>query len=157
MLHCDVKLGNIYLDRHMVPKLGDFGLALAKLDAAKLQYRNLAGTPNYLAPEQLENAPPSMATEVWSLGCCLYTLYKGHAPFEAKDVKETYYRVKNHTVNLSHDPNRDLATLIEAMLNKTASRRPTLYDVRSSIFLSQPVIVHPMTSELIEREPYFFE
>lgn len=57
-------------------------------------HRGMCGTPNYLAPELLAGAPPTEASEVWSLGCVLYAMLAGKPPFEADGVAQTYERVK---------------------------------------------------------------
>jgi len=49
----DLKLGNLFLDRHMHIKVGDLGLA-AKVSSAMERKKTLCGTPNYIAPEILE-------------------------------------------------------------------------------------------------------
>jgi polo-like kinase 1 len=54
VIHRDLKLGNLLLDKHMGVKIGDLGLA-AKLTDAHERKRTLCGTPNYIAPEILEN------------------------------------------------------------------------------------------------------
>lgn len=68
--------------------------------AAKLEFKNekrytLCGTPNYIAPEILENKEGhSYGVDVWSLGVIIYTLVIGKPPFETENVKETYKRIK---------------------------------------------------------------
>ena len=50
VLHCDIKLGNVYLAGDMSVKIGDFGLAMTMNNQSQM-YRGMCGTPNYLAPE----------------------------------------------------------------------------------------------------------
>lgn len=51
---CSLKLGNIMLNDNMEVKIGDFGLA-AKLEFAGERRKTICGTPNYLAPEIVNN------------------------------------------------------------------------------------------------------
>ena len=76
-------------------KLGDFGLA-TKLDFDGDRKRTICGTPNYIAPEILENkeAGHSYEVDIWSLGVITYTLLIGKPPFETNDVKATYKKIK---------------------------------------------------------------
>jgi polo-like kinase 1 len=55
VVHRDLKLGNMFLTNKMQVKIGDFGLA-AKLDFEGERKRTVCGTPNYIAPEVLENS-----------------------------------------------------------------------------------------------------
>jgi polo-like kinase 1 len=55
VVHRDLKLGNMFLTDKMQVKIGDFGLA-AKLDFEGERKRTVCGTPNYIAPEVLENS-----------------------------------------------------------------------------------------------------
>lgn len=53
IIHRDLKLGNLFIDKDMQIKIGDFGLCTQLKD--KHERRNsLLGTPNYLAPEVLD-------------------------------------------------------------------------------------------------------
>lgn len=64
-----LKLGNLFLSDEMQMKLGDFGLA-AKLEFDNEKRHTVCGTPNYIAPEILENkaAGHSYEVDIWSLG-----------------------------------------------------------------------------------------
>jgi hypothetical protein len=89
VIHRDFKSNNVIL----VPTDGpapraviiDFGLARGEsgLDAFSLgsMSRALVGTPHYLAPEQLEGAPASVATDIHALGVVLFELVAGRMPF----------------------------------------------------------------------------
>lgn len=52
VLHRDLKLGNLFLDKNMQIKIGDFGLA-TKLNKDVELRSSICGTPNYMAPEIL--------------------------------------------------------------------------------------------------------
>lgn len=81
VIHRDLKLGNLFLNENMEIKLGDFGLA------TRLQYdgqkkKTICGTPNYIAPEILENKGHSYEVDIWSVGVIIYTTLIGKPPFE---------------------------------------------------------------------------
>jgi polo-like kinase 1 len=94
IVHRDLKLGNILLDKEMTLKLSDFGLA-AKLNFEDEKRRTMCGTPNYIAPEVLESKfGHSYEVDIWAIGVIIYTLIFGKPPFDTNDLKTTYKRIK---------------------------------------------------------------
>ena len=94
VIHRDLKLGNLFLGQNLVIKIGDFGLA-TKLEYDGERKHTVCGTPNYIAPEILENKHSGHSYEVdyWAIGVIVYTLLIGKPPFETEDVKETYKKI----------------------------------------------------------------
>lgn len=94
VIHRDLKLGNLFLTNKMELKLGDFGLA-AKLNNPTDRRKSVWGTPNYIAPEVLANKTGhSFEVDIWALGVIAYTLLIGRAPFETRDLNETYMKIQ---------------------------------------------------------------
>ena len=60
VIHRDLKLGNIFLTKNMVVRLGDFGLA-TRLSFAN-EKETICGTPNYIAPEILDAMWPQFSS-----------------------------------------------------------------------------------------------
>jgi len=97
VIHRDLKLGNLFLDRQMRIKVGDFGLSASLPGYSVDDRRNtVCGTPNYIAPEILAAKGHSFEVDMWSLGVIIYTLLIGKPPYESKDVKATYKRILNN-------------------------------------------------------------
>uniref|UniRef100_A0A7S1QEX9 Serine/threonine-protein kinase PLK n=1 Tax=Neobodo designis TaxID=312471 RepID=A0A7S1QEX9_NEODS len=141
VIHRDLKLGNMMMDRDMNVKIGDFGLA-AELHFDGERKRTICGTPNYIAPEILQNAAGghSYEVDVWSLGVILYTLIVGEPPFQTADVKTTYSRIKQCRYSFpAHIEIPDSARfLIQRMLQSDPAKRPSLAAVRDDAFLRIP-------------------
>lgn len=77
IIHRDLKMGNIFLDKHMNAKVGDFGLAALLVtgnDMHTIRRTTLCGTPNYIAPEILQKgkAGHDHMVDIWSLGIIMY-------------------------------------------------------------------------------------
>jgi serine/threonine protein kinase len=96
VIHRDLKLGNLFLDKQLNIKVGDLGLA-TRLEDKEEKRKTICGTPNYIAPEVIQNDKAkrghSFEVDVWSMGVILFTVLVGKPPYEAKDVKGTYQRI----------------------------------------------------------------
>ncbi len=83
IIHRDLKPENILIASDGQPVILDFGLALTK-GAHRVTYANLtsaAGTPDYMAPEQVEGHRGDQRTDIYALGIMLYELLTGAPPF----------------------------------------------------------------------------
>lgn len=96
VIHRDLKLGNLLLNENMDVKVCDFGLA-AKVTFDGEKRRTICGTPNYIAPEVLSSKiGHSFEVDLWSLGVIAYTMMFGRPPFETRDVKVTYRKIRHN-------------------------------------------------------------
>lgn len=73
----------------MMQKIADFGLA-AQLSGPDEKHYTMCGTPNYIAPEVATHHPHGLESDVWSLGCMLYTLLVGRPPFDVSNYSHCY-------------------------------------------------------------------
>lgn len=119
IIHRDLKLGNLFLSENMCVKIGDFGLA-TKIDFYGEKKKTICGTPNYIAPEILESKGHSYEVDVWSFGVIIYTLVYGRPPFESKDVKDTYKKIKDCTFSFPENvySSNNLKVLVSSILQK---------------------------------------
>ncbi|XP_033861833.1 serine/threonine-protein kinase PLK3-like [Acipenser ruthenus] len=136
ILHRDLKLGNFFINENMELKVGDFGLA-AKLEPAEQRKKTICGTPNYLAPEVLNRQGHGPESDVWSLGCVMYTLMCGNPPFETSDLKETYRCIKEVEYVLPHFLSLPAQKLITGILKRNPSDRLTLDEILSHEFFTK--------------------
>ncbi|KAM5543681.1 hypothetical protein V8D89_002932 [Ganoderma adspersum] len=132
VIHRDLKLGNIFLDKNMNVKVGDFGLA-ALIEIPGERKKTICGTPNYIAPEVLFDQANGHSFEVdtWSIGVILYTLVVGRPPFQTKDVKTIYKRIRDNEYEFPADRavSAPVQELIQAILTPDPAQRPTLADI----------------------------
>ena len=126
LLHRDLKPANIMIDGRGRARLTDFGLAsLAGLVAAE-ELR--AGTPAYMAPEQLEGQEPSVQSDIYALGLVLYEMFTGKRAFEAQNLEELSRLRQQGTVTNPSSHVKDIDPLAERVilrcLEKDPKRRP---------------------------------
>jgi uncharacterized protein (TIGR03067 family) len=95
LIHRDIKPSNILLENHVQRvKITDFGLARATDDAAALtQSGVIAGTPQYMAPEQARGEELDARADLFSLGSVLYAMCTGRPPFGESSALAVLRRV----------------------------------------------------------------
>lgn len=86
LVHRDVKPSNILLDGTVERALlTDFGLARAVDDASITRTGVIAGTPQYMSPEQARGGSVDARSDLFGLGCVLYAMCTGRPPFRAEN------------------------------------------------------------------------
>ncbi len=124
ILHRDIKPANVILeDRTGRAVLVDFGAAVsAAWEGATV------GTPHYMAPETFRGAPPSVRTDLYSLGCLAFELLTGAVPYDADDVPTTARLHQDASIPRASAYRPELAMLddlFDTFLHKDPAQRPT--------------------------------
>ncbi len=88
IIHRDLKPENILITDEGQPIILDFGLALTK-KSYRVTYANLsstAGTPDYMAPEQIEGQRGDQRTDLYAVGIMFFELLTGRVPFSGDNT-----------------------------------------------------------------------
>lgn len=128
VVHRDVKPSNILLENGVERVvLSDFGLARAVDDASVTRQGTLAGTPEYMSPEQAKGEVVDHRSDLFSLGSVLYAMCTGHSPFRAGTTLGVLRRIADETppsIREVHPEIPDwLEAIVEKLLAKDASQR----------------------------------
>jgi serine/threonine protein kinase len=98
LIHRDIKPANILLEQESGrAKIADFGLVKDMGDATLTLEGTVAGTPEFMSPEQASGSAVDARTDLFSLGVVLYTASSGLSPFRASGPLLTLQRVREST------------------------------------------------------------
>jgi predicted Ser/Thr protein kinase len=120
VLHRDLKPANVMIDGNGDVRITDFGIATAGGDTGALP----AGTPQYMAPEQLAGKPASMRTDIYALGLILFEIFTGRRAYDAKSLGDLKQLHDTGTVTTPSSIVRDLDPTIERVILRCLSKDP---------------------------------
>lgn len=121
VLHRDLKPANIMLDRRGKARITDFGLAgLATEEGHEIR----AGTPAYMAPEQLEGRAVTAQSDIYSLGLVLYEIFTGKRVFQASNMAELLRQHKTATPASPASIVQGLDPLVERVILRCLEPEP---------------------------------
>ena len=129
IVHRDVKPSNVLVRPDGRALLFDFGLAHVMGEGGLTRSGDLAGTPSYVAPEQVEGRRGGVdgRTDVWGLGVSLYECLALRRPFEgqgAPGILRAILELEPKSLRALHpEVPRDLESLVEKALEKQPTRR----------------------------------
>jgi len=122
VLHRDLKPANVMIDGDGNVRITDFGLAVAAGDVTGSR----AGTPQYMAPEQLSGGAATVKSDIYALGLVLFEMFTGKRVFEAKTFNELLSLHASRTVTNPSSMVRDLDPAIERVILRCLEPDPTL-------------------------------
>jgi hypothetical protein len=123
VVHRDLKPGNVLLaGRRTV--LTDFGIARILDATTELTAKGtLLGTPQYMAPEQVEGESTRAPVDLWALGATLYTAVEGRPPFDAATLTAVLAAILTRPAPTPRHAG-PMAPVIGALLSRAPSQRP---------------------------------
>lgn len=147
LVHRDLKLENILLDKDNNILLTDFGLSDTFYNTT---LKSTVGTPGYMPPEVLAGSEYNEKCDVWSLGVCLYLMIAGRLPFSATN---DFRLLKSQAENIQFPEffSQGLVDLLRKMLTPTISERPSIEKLFSHRYLTgiPPISMNFMPTPII--------
>src|SRR5262249_29988256 len=101
-------------------RITDFGIATAAADAGA----EIAGTPQYMAPEQLLGTAASTKTDIYALGLILFEIFTGRRAYDAKTLADLKQQHDSQTVVTPSSIVRDLDPAVERVIMRAIDRDP---------------------------------
>ena len=123
VVHRDVKPANILITADNRVKITDFGIA--RLDTSNLtQEGQLLGTPNYMAPEQIQGKDVDDRADHFALGVVLYEMLTRHKPFQGENLTVVSHRIVYDHFTPPREYMREMPPGIEPILDKALEKDP---------------------------------
>jgi serine/threonine protein kinase len=125
LIHRDIKPANLLLENGLARvKITDFGLARLVDDTGLTQNGTLAGTPEYMAPEQSRGEPLDARADLFSLGSVLYACCTGVPPFHGASTVAVLRQVSDHEPKPVRSLNPDMPAWLEALIARLMAKDP---------------------------------
>ena len=151
IVHCDIKPANVRVSAEGEVKIVDFGIALLQSSTGGGHH---AGTPHYMAPEQVEGRVVDRRADIFSVGAIAYELLCYRKPFEADSLTGVMSRIVREDVvpDAAALPRADYpglpAVVLKALAKDPAERYQNLELMRDAL----EALVRQAAPRLLARE-----
>lgn len=152
IVHQDIKPDNVFVRANDRVRIVDFGLACPTGTGDEPDW---AGTPYYMAPEQIEGDPVDERTDVYSLGITAFEMFTGQKPFPGPNVADILSGHRELPVPDPRSLNPDLPAELHAFMRKATQKNPSLRHQTMSDVLAdlRPLVELSGVSRHLEHIP----
>lgn len=126
LVHRDIKPANILLEQGVERvTITDFGLARAVDDASVTRTGIIAGTPQYMSPEQAQAGQIDARSDLFSLGSVLYTAVTGRPPFRGASSFEVLQKIVHRQPRQMREIEPSVPVWFQQIVSKLHSKNPS--------------------------------
>ena len=155
LIHRDIKPGNIWLEgKRARAKILDFGLARAAGGDSQLtQQGAIVGTPAYMAPEQANGKVLDGRADLFSLGCMLYRMCTGKAPFQGVDTLSTLMAVASTEPPPPCDVNPAVPAALSELVMRLLAKEPEGRPQSAEVVAAELAAIETMVGQQAPLKP----
>lgn len=123
VIYRDLKLDNILLDQEGHCKLADFGMCKEGIVEGKTTTSTFCGTPDYIAPEILQELEYGASVDWWALGVLMYEMMAGQPPFEADNEDDLFESILRDDVLYPIWISKEAVSILKGFMTKNPAKR----------------------------------
>lgn len=134
IIHRDLKPQNMLLDVNDNVKLCDFGLSTFS-SSLKLEENSICGTMNYISPEIFSRKAVTLSSDIFSVGCVLYTMIVGVPPYTSQSKELTIKKAREGSYDIPAWVDSRASDLIRKLMNVDINKRPSFDEILMHPFI----------------------
>lgn len=163
IIHRDLNPENIFLDEHLFPKIGDFGLSKREHSFDTMTYQSTAGmrgNPTYSSPEILQFKDYSKSGDVYSYGFIIFEIITKEIPFKEFTNKNEIFNevvIKCNRPQIPSNVPTSYRELIERCWSQEMRERPTFEDIVKILKTEPSFITDTINQERFNKYVEFIE
>ncbi|XP_071442036.1 RAC-beta serine/threonine-protein kinase B [Hetaerina americana] len=142
IIYRDLKLENLLLDKDGHIKIADFGLCKEDITFGRTT-KTFCGTPEYIAPEVLEDNDYGMAVDWWGVGIVMYEMLFGRLPFYNKNHEKLFALIVTENVKFPKTVSAEARDMLAGLLVKDPKNR-----LGGGIEDAQEIMRHPFFNSI---------